>query len=116
MKRKLKQILSGAVFLGLIGLASISTFPGEEHYSSIRKPFRQFQAHAGVDPVSPYAELTKNGSSLFYRADTSGRFISEDKGAILSFDSELHEYDNPDSMKVVYDELTGKKRWKKHQD
>ena len=109
MKRKLKQILSGAGVVGLIGLASISTFPGEEHYSSIRKPFRQFQAHAGVDQWSPYAELTNKKSSLFYRTDASGKFISMEKGAIFSFDNELQEYDNHDSMKVVYDELTRRK-------
>ena len=107
--KKYKTGLVTAGAIGLIAIASLKTEPQETHYSSVREPFKDMQAHAGTDPLGPFIELTKNKSHIIYRMDTTGNFISYDVGADLYLDSTIKEHNNPDSARVAYDFVIGKK-------
>ena len=101
----------------LIALASLGAtlvFPGcnnELTYSSVRKPFRQFQGYAGVDQWSKFVELRSNdGGYIFARPDSTGKFNLIEIGAIDSFDTELIPYEHPDSLGLAHRELTGRRK------
>lgn len=102
-----KKGLVVAGIVGLITLASLKTEPQETHYSSVRKPFKDMQAHAGTDPLSPFIELENNGSQIIYRKDRDGNFISYSIGANYDLDSTIKEHDNPNSAAVAYYQTIG---------
>lgn len=95
--------------IALLTLIALKTEPQETHYSSVRKPFKDMEAHAGTDHLSPFIELEKNGSQTIYRKDRDGNFISYSIGANYDLDSTIKEHDNPDSAGVAYYQTIGRR-------